>query len=74
MTLRDLDLFGLGLLSDKIYPISSSFYDIKPDGGGGGGGKKILRHPSPRATHAQMMTKRSSKAERGEEVSLPIVK
>ena len=53
-----------------------SFYDVKPDGGGGGGvGKKMLRHPSPRATHAQMMTKVRSEAERGEEVSLiPIVK
>ena len=51
------------------------FYDFKPDGGGGGGGgKKMLRHPSPRARHAQMMRKVRSEAERGEEVSLPIVK
>ena len=63
------------ILDKLVSDGGSSFYYVKPDGGGGGGGgKKMLRHPSPRATHAQMMTKVRSEAERGEEVSLPIVK
>ena len=48
-------------------------YDIKPDGGGGGG-KKMLRHPSPKSEKWKRMTQTSRETERGEDVTLPIVK
>jgi len=48
-------------------------YDIKPDGGGGGG-KKMLRHPSPKAGKWKRMTLTSRETERGEDMTLSIVK
>ena len=53
--------------------ILEASYDIKPDGGGGGG-KKMLRHPSPEAGKWKRMTLTNRETERGEDMTLSIVK